>query len=324
MSHYKVRGFNEEQFRELVPEETQELVDEFLKQSQKSDQTLIQYRSALYIFCKWVHDEKRNKPITELKPRDALAYQNWLIDSGLGNQGIRFKRSAVSSLYNYIEAFWIEEYPNIRNIFTKAIPPVSNTKKTVKQPLTVREVRRIKNYLKKKELWQEYAYFCFAYSSGCRREEERQLLKEVATYKKHVTARGKEQKYYLTHNIRAKGAGKAGKVRKFQFDQETMDAFQKWLEVRGEDDCPYMFVTKDKKGARQVHEGRFNEWCQDMNKIVNRNVHPHLIRASRATNSVVEEGKDLKAVQQLLGHESSSTTEIYIITENDNVIDELF
>ena len=40
--------------------------------------------------------------------------------------------------------------------------------------------------------------------------------------------------------------GKQGKIRKFQFDDEAMESIRKWLEVRGEDDCKYLFVTKNK------------------------------------------------------------------------------
>ena len=39
-----------------------------------------------------------------------------------------------------------------------------------------------------------------------------------------------------------------------------MDALNKWLEVRGEDDCPYMFVIKQKNdgSVRQVAEETYN------------------------------------------------------------------
>ena len=322
---HKLEGFTDEEFNEHVPQVSQELIKDFLRQSQKSDQTIKQYKSALYIFARFVHDELSNRPVTVLKVRDALKYQNHLIDLGLSDSAIKFKRSAVSALYIYIEAFWEDEYPKTRNIFTKAVPSVGNTKRKEKNPLTLREMEKLKKELIKKEEWQKLAYLTFTYSTGCRREESRQLKKEVAFYEKYRNPKGEQKNYYVTHDIRAKGKGKQGKVRKFQFDEESMQYIKKWIEVRGEDDNESLFVIKTKEGkVSQVSASTFNTWCEQFTEILGKKVHPHLLRSSRATNSVVEEGKDIKAVQQLLGHESSSTTEIYIVKENDNVIDELF
>ena len=322
---HKLEGFTDEEFNEHVPQVSQELIKDFLRQSQKSDQTIKQYKSALYIFARFVHDELSNRPITVLKVRDALKYQNHLIDLGLSDSAIKFKRSAVSALYIYIEAFWEDEYPKTRNIFTKAVPGVGNTKRKEKNPLTLREMEKLKKELIKKEEWQKLAYLTFTYSTGCRREESRQLKKEVAFYEKYRNPKGEQKNYYVTHDIRAKGKGKQGKVRKFQFDEESMQYIKKWIEVRGEDDNESLFVIKTKEGkASQVSASTFNTWCEQFTEILGKKVHPHLLRSSRATNSVVEEGKDIKAVQQLLGHESSSTTEIYIVTDDSSAVDDLF
>lgn len=322
---HKLEGFTDEEFNEHVPQVSQELIKDFLRQSQKSDQTIKQYKSALYIFARFVYDELSNRPITVLKVRDALKYQNHLIDLGLSDSAIKFKRSAVSALYIYIEAFWEDEYPKTRNIFTKAVPSVGNTKRKEKNPLTLREMEKLKKELIKKEEWQKLAYLTFTYSTGCRREESRQLKKEVAFYEKYRNPKGEQKNYYVTHDIRAKGKGKQGKVRKFQFDEEAMQYIKKWIEVRGEDDNESLFVIKTKDGkVSQVSASTFNTWCEQFTEILGKKVHPHLLRSSRATNSVVEEGKDIKAVQQLLGHESSSTTEIYIVTDDTEAVDDLF
>ena len=119
MSNKKLIGFNEEEFREKVNPINQELVEDFLSQNHLSGQTLKQYKSALYIFCTWVHDNCKNKSIPELRPRDARKYQDWLIAKGLSPSAIKFKRSAVSSLCGFIEVYYDKEYDNFRNIYTK-------------------------------------------------------------------------------------------------------------------------------------------------------------------------------------------------------------
>lgn len=329
MAQKKIEEVSDDFWANEVNEYNKELIEEFLSQEHLSKQTLKQYTSGLKIFAKWIHDFSRNKDITDLKPRDALKYQNWLISKDLSPSAIKFKRSAVSSLCGFIELYYNDEHPNFRNIFTKAIPNVAKSNVKEKIPLTVKEIEKIVKELTKREDWQKLAYVHFTYITGCRREESRQLLKEVVNYELLKNKDGSNKNFYATHNIRAKGKGKEGKVRKFSFDQKAMDAIRKWIEYRSEqvenDDCPYVFVSKTKDGYKQISANTFNLWCEEFSKILGgKPVHPHLFRSSRATNAVIEEGKDIKSVQKLLGHNSSQTTEIYVVRDDSDDLDELF
>lgn len=332
MSYKKIEEVADEFWENEVNEINRELIEDFLSQGHLSPKTLKQYKSALRIFARWIHENVRPKGkaiIPDLKPRDALRYQNWLIDKGLSSSAIKFKRSAVSSLCGFIEVYYNDEYPTFRNIFTKAVPNVSKTPVKEKKPLTKAEIDKLVTHLRKEEDWQRLAWVLFTYSTGCRREESRQLLTEVVTYEKHKDNDGNEKNFYVTHPIRAKGKGREGKIRRFAFDEKAMEAIKKWIEYRKtivpDDDCPYVFVRKTKDGYKQLSANTFNLWCKKFSKILGgRPVHPHLFRISRATNTVVDEGKDIKAVQKLLGHESSQTTEIYVVRDDSDDLDDLF
>lgn len=313
---------------ELVNEDNKEIAESFLNQLHLSPHTLKQYDSAVKIFFRWVKDFQRNKPLYQLKPRNGLEYQNYLIKSGLANGSVRFKRSVVSSMCGFVENFYddLDDYKLFRNIFNKKIPNVSNEKAKEKIPLTVEEYELICKTLEEQEQWQMLAFLKFTYSSGCRKGEVHQLLKEVVEYNRVKDKDGNEKKYYLTHNVRTKGKGIEGLVRKLKFDDEAMDAIKKWLEVRGEDECPYVFVNKTKDGkVSQLSTATFNYWTSNtFSKIIDRHMFVHLIRSTRATHIVVDGNQDIKTAQDILGHKSSETTEIYVVRDESDLADGAF
>lgn len=312
------------------------IAEEFIEESPHlSEVTLKQYPSALRIFFWWVYENCDDKKLIDIKSKDYLRYQNWLQRRGMSDSGMRFKRSVISSLNEYVMLYYQEEYPTFRNFITKQIKITKTGFVYKKEPLNPDEYEQLCNALEELEDWQKLAYVMFTYSTGCRREETKQLLKEVIDYEPIIkTVKVKDEegneeemeaRFYRTHDIRCKGAGELGKVRKLQFSEEAMDAIKKWIEVRGEDDCPYVFVTKYGGKIKQIHEGTFNDWCNKLfAKIVGRRVHPHLFRESRATNLVVHSGRDLEAARKLLGHNSSETTKIYVIREDTEDADDAF
>jgi len=322
----KIGEVTDEQWSQVNPE-NKKIVEEFLREStQLSPQTLKQYTSGLKIYFNWIKENIDNKAFYQLKSRDYLMYQNYLVRNNMSSSAIKFKRSAISSLNNYIELYYADEYKEFRNYITKGIasPPPSFVNE--KEPLTIEEYNNLCFKLEEKEAWQELAYLKFSFASGARRAEVRQLLKEITTYEpKIISTENGEVKTYFTHPIRCKGRGVIGKVRKLQFDQEAMNAIDKWLSVRGEDDCPFVFALKKNGVYKQTGETTFNSWSTSLfEPIVGRRVHPHLIRESRATTMVVENGKDIKSAQSLLGHKSSTTTEIYVIRKDEDDADDAF
>lgn len=323
----KIKIVTDEEW-ELVCDENKEVADAFLDQLHLSPQTLNQYKSAVRIFFRWVNEYKKNVPLYKLKPRNGLEYQNYLIKAGLANGSIRFKRSVVSSMCGYVENFYddLDEYKTFRNIFNKKIPSVSNEKAKEKIPLTLEEYELICKTLEERELWQQLAFLKFTYSSACRKGEVHQLLKEVVDYELAKDKDGNVKKYYLTHNIRTKGKGIEGVIRKLKFDEGAMEAIKKWLEVRGEDDCEYVFVNKRKNGTvSQISTSTFNYWCSSIfSKIIGRHMFVHLIRSTRATHIVVDGKQDIKTAQDVLGHKSSETTEIYVVRDESDVADGAF
>jgi len=319
-----------------VNEFNRNMVQEYLDNSvHLSPKTLEQYRSALRIYFWWVNQNLNNKSNIEIKSREYLRFQNWITNLGLSESAIRFKRSTISSFNQYIMLYYEDDFPTFKNYVTKQIKVECSGKVYKKIPLIPDEMEILCKELEKRGEWQKLAYVKFTYSSGCRRAEAVQLLKEVVDYIpiiKTVKTKDKEGKdieveitKYKTGDIRRKGKGRVGKVKPLEFDQEAMNAIKKWIEERGEDDCPYVFVSKIEGKYRNINEQSFNDWCINVfSDIIGRRIHPHLFRSSRATNGVVYEGKSLESMQKLLGHLSSETTKIYVVKEDSDDADEAF
>lgn len=95
---------------------------------------------------------------------------------------------------------------------------------------------------------------------------------------------------------------------------QYVDGKRKLLKIKkGEED--YVFLNR--RGAHLTREMVFmlvKKWVKDAG--IEKTVSPHTFRHSFATH-LIEGGADLRAVQEMLGHESITTTEIYTHLDQD-------
>ena len=106
--------------------------------------------------------------------------------------------------------------------------------------------------------------------------------------------------------------GKGGKSRVVPMGSHAVIALQAWLAVRdrlAKADEPALFINRNGQriSARAV-QLRMKGW--GIKQGITSNVHPHLLRHSFATH-VLQSSGDLRAVQEMLGHASISTTQVY-------------
>lgn len=117
----KITPITQEQW-EQCNEFNRDIVDEFLNNSPNlSEQSKKVYRSNLIIWFNWVRENAGNKPQLELTPVDYMCFQAWVISMGHGLPDVRNKRAAISSLCNYIEEHYTEQYPQFRTCIAKGI-----------------------------------------------------------------------------------------------------------------------------------------------------------------------------------------------------------
>ena len=150
---------------------------------------------------------------------------------------------------------------------------------------------------------RDRAIFELAYSSGLRAEELTSL--DVGS----VDADHEE--------VRIEGKG--GKTRVVPVGEHAVAAVGRWLTrgrpvLRSGDGEAALFLSKSgRRLSTSDVRRRLRVWAH--RAAVQGGVHPHALRHSFATH-LLEGGADLRSIQELLGHGSISTTQIYTRVES--------
>ena len=106
--------------------------------------------------------------------------------------------------------------------------------------------------------------------------------------------------------------GKGSKTRVVPVGKPALEALRGWIEVRtgmaGPTERALFVSRRGTRLAPRTVQQRVQRWARRQGLPVG--VHPHMLRHSFASH-VLESSGDLRAVQELLGHASLSTTQVY-------------
>ncbi len=152
------------------------------------------------------------------------------------------------------------------------------------------------------ETLRDEAIYELLYSSGLRLSELLDLDISPEASRGHIDLSEGE----------AEVTGKGEKRRRVPVGQSALLAIRRWLEVRPGLANPLeaaLFVSKKgtRLGARSVQQ-RLK--AHALSRQIPANVHPHVLRHSFASH-VLQSSGDLRAVQEMLGHASIASTQVY-------------
>lgn len=108
---------------------------------------------------------------------------------------------------------------------------------------------------------------------------------------------------------------KGDKPHRVILNQTAKDAIREYLAIRGEDGCPFLFVTANKNS---VKKWMVNDCQRSLRKLGRKlgfkiNITPHLIFRRSIATHMFKENVPLGVIQSALNHSSSSvTTRFYL------------
>lgn len=225
------------------------------------------------------------------KEGDIEGYLNKLYDSRIKANSLNRKISSISGYYDFL---YINKYVKKNICFN-----IDRPKKEKKLPiyLTYGEVERLINNIKEEELL-ERAIIEMIYACGLRVSEVINIrLKDVHFEEKMIECIGKgnKQRYVPINDIALKCI--YNYIKEIRNNLKVMeDSNLLFLSYRGKRVTRQYVFLLIKKLARRAN--------------IKKEISPHTLRHSFATH-LLENGANLRVVQEMLGHESITTTEIY-------------
>lgn len=303
--------------------ETRQMIQEFFdNKSALSPDTRVQYTSALRQFAYWIYENANDKPLYKIKKRDFTRFMSYLVNRGMSSSGLKFKKSACSSLCGYIldnvvEDDEMEEYDSFRN-FTTAFKDIPLNYVYEKIPISEDEYNKLKEVLLDDENYMGLAWVVCAFNCGARRGGIVQFKVDCI---KEGIPEGKT--YILSNKVREKGRSKDGKICQYMLNKECIEYINLWLEHRGYEH-EYIFTT-NYNGIKQASREWAESFCANtLSDILGRRINPHLFKSSAIT-FLLSQGKDIKVVSKYVAqHNDISTTQKFYDLRPDEGMDNLF
>lgn len=113
--------------------------------------------------------------------------------------------------------------------------------------------------------------------------------------------------------------GKGAKVRLVPIGARAMDRVRAWMSLRATEHAREETLFVNRRGRRMSRTGVWlvvKRYARAAN--VAQNVTPHMLRHTFATH-LLDNGADLRAVQEMLGHKDIATTQIYTHVSTDRL-----
>lgn len=269
----------------------EEFCEYLLRERMFSSNTVMAYHNDLNAFSFYL--EEHHEDYLVLTKENIRDYLKYLSDNHFTSKSIARHLSSLRSFYNYL----VQNKVLLKNIFLEIHNPKLG--RPLPNILNQEEREQLLSFPNLETVWDKERYLILEllYSTGLR-------VSELSNIKLNDIKR-KEQTIYTV--------GKGKKERVVYFGEVALEALNDYLDVRDnllkKEKHDYLFVNqKGGKLSRASIEKIVQKRAFEANLM--QHVSPHTLRHTYATD-MLSNGADIRTVQELLGHEKLSTTEIY-------------
>jgi integrase/recombinase XerC len=268
---------------------TREYLDALRHQRRLSPATVRNYGQALALLLSL----SRDLDLEKLEPAQIRRYVALMHAKGLAPRSLALMLSAWRGCFHWL----------VRHRGFRANPALGIRAPKAARPLpkalSVESAQRLLDEAPATpDLMRDAAMFELLYSSGLRRAE--------------LVALDVDDGRLDLRQGEVTVTGKGARTRTVPVGAKACEALKRWIDARQQLAAPgerALFVgRRGKRIGASLVGARLRAWAR--RRGLAEHVHPHMLRHSFATH-LLQSSQDLRAVQELLGHASISTTQVY-------------
>ena len=265
----------------------------YISKKNYSANTVISYKNDLYYFYMFI-----NKNLLEITEDDIRSYLTSLNKLDEASSSIRRKISSFKSFYKFLyknDYMKKENYPLTRIAYPK-------TEKKLPRFIYYNELLEIINEASKdKDSVRDRLIIEMLYATGVRITELINIKISDIDF----------------NNRRIVVLGKGNKERIVYYGEYAEEVLKKYINTHSRIGHNYLFMNS--KGEKITDRGVRYIIDNIMKRLsIKTHVSPHVLRHTFATD-MLNNGCDIKIVQELLGHTSLRATEIYTHVTNESI-----
>jgi tyrosine recombinase XerC len=284
--------------KELYQEYIDDFVDFLSLEKNRSVLTIENYTRDIERFIFYV--EEYGLKLDELKPLNYRAYMTFLSKGGLKPRSIARSISAIHTFFKYL---FREGKINENSSSVISLPKIPKNLPKFIYPKEILDLLELPDTNEMLGI-RDRLIFEFLYATGIRVSEMTNIKAKDIDFSECLI----------------KVLGKRSKERIVPFGEQALYWLEKYLDViKGFSVTEYLFVNKSGKrltdrGVRYI----FDKYIKTLSLKIK--ITPHVLRHTFATH-LLNNGADIRIVQELLGHANLATTQIYTHISKEKLMD---